>query len=49
MPWCGRKTHDKIRDDTERKNFSLYCPKCKEANPINAKDIQITVIKKQGC
>ena len=46
-PICGRKTHDKIREDTEIKNFPLYCPKCKQETLINAKDLQITVIQKQ--
>lgn len=46
-PVCGRKTHNKIREDTELKNFPLYCPKCKQETLINAKDLQITVIQKQ--
>lgn len=46
-PICGRKTHDKIREDTEIKNFPLYCPKCRQETLINAKDLQITVIQKQ--
>lgn len=44
-PICGRKTHDKIREDTELKNFPLYCPKCKQESLINAKDLQVTVVK----
>ncbi|MCI8372864.1 MAG: hypothetical protein HFI75_10825 [Lachnospiraceae bacterium] len=28
-PVCGSKTRLRIRDDTIRKNFPLYCPKCK--------------------
>ena len=31
-PICDRKTHDKIREDTEIKNFPLYCPKCRRDN-----------------
>ena len=31
--------------DTELKNFPLYCPKCKQESLINAKDLQVTVIK----
>ena len=27
------------------KNFPLYCPKCKQESLINAKDLQVTVIK----
>lgn len=45
-PICGRKTHNKIREDTELKNFPLYCPKCKQECLIDVKDLQITVIKK---
>jgi len=44
-PVCGRKTHNKIREDTELKNFPLYCPKCKQESLIDAKNLQITVIK----
>lgn len=28
-PVCGNKTRTMIREDTELKNFPLYCPKCK--------------------
>ncbi|HIR02896.1 MAG TPA: conjugal transfer protein [Candidatus Scatovicinus merdipullorum] len=42
-PICGRKTHNKVRKDTD---FPLYCPNCKQETLINAKDLQITVIQK---
>ena len=42
---CGSKTRLQIRADTELKNFPLYCPKCKQESLINAKDLQVTVIK----
>ena len=29
-PVCGNKTRTMIREDTEMKNFPLYCPKCKK-------------------
>lgn len=29
-PVCGNKTRTMIREDTELKNFPLYCPKCKQ-------------------
>lgn len=45
-PVCGSKTRLQIRADTELKNFPLYCPKCKQESLINAKDLQVTVIKK---
>ncbi len=44
-PVCGRKTHNKIREDTEMTNFPLYCPKCKQETLIEVKNFQITVIK----
>ena len=44
-PVCGNKTRLQIRVDTELKNFPLYCPKCKQESLIDAKDLQITVIK----
>lgn len=44
-PVCGNKTRLQLRADTELKNFPLYCPKCKQESLINAKDLQVTVIK----
>lgn len=32
--------------DIEMKNFLLYCPKCKQESLVNAKDLQVTVIKR---
>lgn len=44
-PVCGNKTRDRMREDTELRNFPLYCPKCKQESLIEAKSLQITVIK----
>lgn len=44
-PVCRSKTRLQIRTDTELKNFPLYCPKCKQETIINAKQMNITVIK----
>ena len=44
-PVCGNKTHDRIREDTVLKNYSLYCPKCKQETLIEVNDLQVTVIK----
>lgn len=44
-PVCGNKTRDRIREDTELKNFPLYCPKCKQENLISVKQMNITIIK----
>lgn len=43
---CGNKTRLQIRTDTELKNFPLYCPKCRQEGLIDAKDLQVTVIKR---
>lgn len=43
-PVCGNKTRMQIREDTELKNFPLYCPKCKQESLIEAKDLQVTVV-----
>ena len=43
-PICGNKTRLQIRTDTELKNFSLYCPNCKQETLIEARNLQITVI-----
>lgn len=45
-PVCGNKTRLQIREDTELKNFPLYCPKCRQESLIGAKDLQVTVIKR---
>ena len=44
-PICGNKTRTMIREDTELKNFPLFCPKCKQESLIQVKKFQITVIK----
>ena len=46
-PVCWNKTRLQIREDTEPKNFPLYCPKCEQESLIEAKDLQVTVIKNQ--
>ena len=43
-PICGRKTRDRIRQDTILRNYPLYCPKCKQETLIEAKNLKITVI-----
>ncbi|MCQ4867250.1 cysteine-rich KTR domain-containing protein [Blautia producta] len=44
---CGNKTRLQIREDTELKNFPLYCPKCRQESLIDVKDLQVTVIKRE--
>lgn len=44
-PVCSNKTRNRIREDTELKNYPLFCPKCKKESLINAKDLEVTVIE----
>ena len=44
-PICGGNTRNRIREDTELKNFPLYCPKCKQERLINVIKLNISVIK----
>jgi len=44
-PECKGKTRIKVREDTELINFPLFCPKCREENLINVKQLNIFVIK----
>ncbi|WP_455721840.1 cysteine-rich KTR domain-containing protein [Agathobacter sp.] len=43
-PICNSKTRLRIREDTELKNFPLYCPKCRQEKLINVKKFNILVI-----
>ncbi len=45
-PVCGNKTRNRIHEDTVLKNYPLYCPKCKQETLIEAKHLQVTVLKK---
>ena len=40
-PKCGKKTRLKLRDDTELKNFPLYCPKCRQMTLVDVKNFNI--------
>jgi hypothetical protein len=44
-PLCGSKTRNKIREDTVLKNYPLYCPRCKQEVLVEAKELQVIVIK----
>lgn len=44
-PVCNNKTRVQIRDDTELKNFPLFCPKCRQVTLVNAAKFNISVIK----
>ena len=41
-PSAATKTRVQIREDTELKNFPLFCPKCHKQTLINAKQLNIT-------
>lgn len=45
-PVCGNKTRLQIREDTELENFPLYCPKCEQESLIEAKNLQVSVVKR---
>ena len=47
-PVCGRKTREKIREDTQLKNFPIYCPKCKQETLIDVKSFIVTICKGEG-
>lgn len=42
-PICGNKTRTMIREDTELRNFPLYCPKCKKKTIISVQDMKVTL------
>lgn len=44
-PLCGSKIRNKVREDTVLINYPLYCPKCRQETLIEAKNLQVTVIK----
>ena len=44
-PVCKNKTRVQMRPDTELKNFPLFCPKCKQESLIEAKNLQVTVVR----
>lgn len=44
-PVCGNKTRNKMRSDTELKNYPLFCPKCKNETIINIVQMKISVVK----
>ena len=47
-PTCGGKTRDKIRADTELKNFPLFCPKCHLECTVDVKRLQVIVHRKDS-
>lgn len=45
-PVCGNKIRLQIREDTELKNIPPDCPKCKQESLIEAKALQVAVVKR---
>ena len=43
-PSCGGKTRVKLRQDTELRNFLLFCPKCKREVLISVSEFITTKI-----
>lgn len=44
-PVCQQKTRLKIQENTELKNFPLFCPKCKQETLIDVKKFNMNIIK----
>ncbi|MGG5371651.1 hypothetical protein IGI67_003320 [Enterococcus sp. AZ196] len=44
-PVCNNKTRIQVREDTELRNFPLFCPKCKQEILICLKNYKITVLE----
>lgn len=44
-PVCKNKTRIKLLEETELKNFPLFCPKCKQETIISVRQMNIDVIK----
>jgi len=44
-PICNNKTRIKVREDTELKNFLLFCPKCKKESLIEVKNLKIKKVE----
>lgn len=43
-PVCHSKTRVWIREDTELKNFLLFCPKCRQESFVSVKQYNITLL-----
>ncbi|WP_247948179.1 cysteine-rich KTR domain-containing protein [Streptococcus constellatus] len=44
-PVCGNKTREQVRENTELKNFPLFCPKCKQETLVNVKQFNVSIIQ----
>lgn len=44
-PSCQSKTRVRLRENTELKNFLLFCPKCRQKLLISVKQFHTIIIK----
>ena len=44
-PLCGKKTRNKIREDTIIKMFPLFCPKCRQETLVEIDSFMIRIIQ----
>lgn len=42
-PICKSKTKTKINEDTQLKNFPLYCPKCRNESIVDVKNGKLSM------
>ena len=47
-PICGNKTHNRMREDTELKNFPIFCPKCKSESLIDVKGMKVKEVSEKS-
>ncbi len=47
-PVCKNKTRLKMHENTELKNFPLFCPKCKQETLIDVQNFQVKVVSKSN-
>lgn len=42
-PFCGKKTHTKVYQDTVLVKFPLYCPRCKKETLIDVVKLKMVI------
>ena len=47
-PVCQSKTRLKLLPDTVLQHYPLFCPKCKNEVLINARDLEISIVRGQN-
>ncbi len=46
-PLCGNKTRVRVGNDTELRNFPLFCPKCRKETLIDLIKGNIRIIQRE--